>query len=393
MTANTWIECRYFAVRQPLGEFYVASMKQDDLLEISFADIRRVELEEAGEIETYLGIQRELSKRRVEEIADYVRTLDASFPNSIILAIESVEEPDESEEVVTGDYTRNIDIDVNRNLLRIRRGQSVAKIIDGQHRIAGLKKARAHKPDDGASEFEVIVTVFVDMDIADQALVFATINKAQTKVNKSLVYDLYEYAHSRSPQKTAHNIAVLLDQREKSPFYRKIKRLGRASDDLETITQATFVESLLRYVSRNPNRDADRLKRGKRLEPDKGRGSDRLLLRDMFRQERDVDMAMILWTYFSAVRSRWPSWDTVERGNILNRSTGFIALMRFFEDAYRAASSEEPEILEEEFRRIFSRIHLEDTDFTPDRFKPGSTGQSALLRELKAQSGLGSPNK
>ena len=85
------------------------------------------------------------------------------------------------------------------------RVDNVARIINGQHRIAGLKSLRSRG-------FYVNVTRYiVDMDISDQANVFSTINLAQTKVSRSLVYDLYAYAKARSPQKTCHDISRLIE--------------------------------------------------------------------------------------------------------------------------------------------------------------------------------------
>ena len=70
-------------------------------------------------------------------------------------------------------------------------------MIDGQHRIAGLYKY------EGEVGFDINVTIFVGTDIADQAQIFSTVNLEQTKVNRSLAYDLFALAHSRSPKKRA----------------------------------------------------------------------------------------------------------------------------------------------------------------------------------------------
>lgn len=44
------------------------------------------------------------------------------------------------------------------------------------------------------------------------AYIFSMVNLAQTKVSKSLVYDLFEFSKSRSPRKRAHTIAVAIDR-------------------------------------------------------------------------------------------------------------------------------------------------------------------------------------
>src|SRR5437868_2343049 len=88
------IECPCFEVQQPIGRFYIARISADNLITITHVDVRRIEREER-EVETVLGIQRPLSKTRVKEIGEYVNTVDATFPTSIILAIDSFADDDE----------------------------------------------------------------------------------------------------------------------------------------------------------------------------------------------------------------------------------------------------------------------------------------------------------
>src|SRR5882762_5370964 len=92
-----------------------------------------------------------------------------------------------------------------------------------------------------------------DADIADQASIFATVNLAQTKVNRSLVYDLFELSNSRSPEKVCHSVVVTLESTEKSPLYRKIKRLGKATPGryTETLSQASVVSAVLQYICKD----------------------------------------------------------------------------------------------------------------------------------------------
>ena len=66
--------------------------------------------------------------------------------------------------------------------------------------------------------------------------------------------------HGFEPQPSAHQGKDL----GKSPFYQRIKRLGVATEGRfgETITQATFVQSLMKYISKNEMKDRDTYKRG-----------------------------------------------------------------------------------------------------------------------------------
>lgn len=66
------------------------------------------------------------------------------FPNHVILAISS----------------SDAKFDETQGILQIRRDNNVAKIIDGQHRIAGLENY-------SGSSFFVNATIFLDMELED----------------------------------------------------------------------------------------------------------------------------------------------------------------------------------------------------------------------------------
>lgn len=364
MTPDGTIPFKCVEVTQPVGSFYVGVMAADALVRISYSDIRRIE---RREIEQYIGIERPLSSTRVAELRQFVNTLDAAFPTGVILAVSS----------------EDVTYDGDTGTMRIRNRNDVAKIIDGQHRIAGLESF-------SGENFQMIATIFVDMDMQDQAMVFATINLKQTKVSKSLAYDLYEYTVARSPQKTCHNIASLLNREPRSPFEDKIKILGVASGKpAETLTQATFVDRLIKYITRDPMKDRDDLKRKRPLRPSEGSDKARLIFRDLFVAQRDAEIAKILWNYFDAVRRRWPhAWNVVQTGNILNRTTGFGALMRFLRPAYLSLFTSATVPKTESFYSILEQVQLDDDSFTSTRFIPGSGGESALYSLLSDATGL-----
>ncbi len=397
------VSFRCIPINQPIGVFYIGAMEASDLVAISWADVRMIAPDEVqplavadvsdspGSIveeyqtselvepldeeiiryedrgfERFLGIQRELNRSRVAELRQYVQNVDATFPTAILLSISS----------------EHANFDESSGVLSIVRHSKVAKIIDGQHRIAGLSQLEN-------VTFQVNVAIFIDMDIQDQAMVFATINLKQTKVNKSLAYDLYEFTTSRSPQRTCHDIVRFLDGRSSSPFQGKVKMLGVALEPTETITQATFVDRLLRFISRNPMEDRDLVKRKKRLERARGTQLRRQIFRNLFIDDRDQIIALVLWNFFLAVQKKWPeSWQTVERGNILNRTTGFGALMRFMRVAYLSMDMPDQVVEADDFDSIMNRIDMDDGTFTPDTYLPGSSGEKKLFDELVERSKL-----
>jgi len=405
---DSYIEVDYLKLVQPIGEFYICCIKWEELIRIAEADIRKIqkEAEKDDSFDSYLGIQRKVSPKRIKDISEYVRTFDATFPTSIILHISSelrtingkkIEDLDPvtvEENLENIVVQRNIFIDEHSNKLKIRNDDKVARILDGQHRIEGLRYSLENSNlfDQPLKNFDLNVTIFVDLDIDDQAQIFSVINKAQTKVNKSLVYDLFEYAKHRSPQKTSHDIVRLLNRREDSPFFKKIKILGTAEDKTsETLAQATFVELIMAYISDNPMRDRDLLKKAtifnKRplTKLEKKAEIEKFIFRNLFIDERDEIILMNIWNYFKTVQNKWPnSWNNNTEGNILNKSTGLIALMKFLRPVINKIGRHEELISLSEFESIFEIISISDGSFSKDEYVPGSSGQSKLFHSLIA---------
>ena len=376
-------------IRQPIGDLYVGSISSTILVEITDFDIRML-VHERG-IDSYMGIQREINTKRVNEIAQYVKGSDATFPTAVVLAIPercvSIDSPcdvDDSLVRLTLSNSPNLDEDDSEEPILYRH---IARVIDGQHRIKGLAEY------DG-DDFEVNVSIFIDADIADQASIFATVNLAQTKVNKSLVYDLFELSQSRSPEKTCHTAVVALESTEESPLYRKIKRLGKATPGrfTETLSQATVVNGILQYICKNQMQiieDRQIGRSGGKFPYAEGSDAEKLVLRPFFVEERDIDLTNLVWNYFDAIQKRWPTaWDANSKGMMLNRTNGFNGLMRFFRQAYLYLASPGEVVQSEKFLKIFNRVSLNDEDFNPENFLPGSTGSSKLARLLSEQTDI-----
>src|SRR5258708_14160025 len=239
--------------------------------------------------------------------------------------------------------------------------------------------------------FEVNVSIFVDIDIADQAYIFSTVNLAQTKVNRSLVYDLFDLAKSRSPQKTCHNIAVALDRVTGSPFHKRIKRLGVATEGRfgETLTQATVVQALLPYLSDTPVVDRDIYLRGGKPEKVGPVDSKKLIFRNMFIDEKDFQIGDVVMNYFSSVKSKWTeAWERNDKGAILSRTNGFRGFARFLRPAYLEVSNPGQVPPAQAFIELWNKVALSDDEFTTENFDPGTSGESELYNTLVEQTEL-----
>lgn len=376
------IRIKVLKVDQPIGEFYIGAVDSKTLREVSFTDVREFLEDSASDLE---GIQRRLSPSRVKQISQYVNFGFSTFPTSIILAIDErcAELIDDEHsfgfyELVIREY---VDEDNPSNSIPL---SETAFIIDGQHRLAGLENYKGDKP------FELNVSIFVGIDNADKAEVFSTVNLAQTKVNRSLVLDLYDYQKNPSPYKTAHNVTVALDKNENGPFYEKIKRIGVSNpyrdSGSETLSQSTVVRGLLSHLPKNPELEKNKgfLGLAKSKEP-KENWKSRIFC-DFYRNEDIKSIYLIVDNYFSAVQERWPSaWEDSKQTFILNRTNGYNALIRFLRDSYLSILSNETEsrvVSKEEFLKVMNSIDIPASKFISDNYKPGSSGASELYKEL-----------
>src|SRR5690606_2035653 len=356
-------------VEQPIGTFYICSIDHRTLCQITRSDVRRMEGERG--FEAYLGIQRPLNKKRATEIAAYTNTVDACFPTAIIISVpaECAEINDAGDTLTLKSFKAERD-----SFFDTIHYDEIAKVIDGQHRIAGLEGYEG-------DTFNINVSVFIDIDVSTEANIFSTVNLAQTKVSRSLAYDLFALAKKRSPQKLCHQIAVVLDSNEDSPFYNRIKRLGVAEPHNlpGSITQAAFVSALMKYISDDPIKDRDMYMRG--FKP-KRSANRKLIFRDFLIDERDAELAKLIWNYFAAVMDRWPAaWNAPDKGIMLSKTNGFMALMRFLKDCMEIVAVSNPS--KQDFYRVFEKVEMTDSDFNTTDFKPGSSGESALYRKLK----------
>lgn len=347
---------KVFPFEQPAGQFLLGVMSGAEVIRISTADPRKFD---SVTMETHGGIQREPSKRRVADIADYARTVDASFPTPILLALPS------------GTYR------VEDNTIEII-GDGVADIVDGQHRVLGLKES-------GVAEQFVVPVVFVlDATEEQKALIFATINGKQTKVPASLVYDLFGVTEARSPQKTAHEIARALNLMSDSPWHRRLKMLGRkTSGSNESLSQGTFVNFLIPLITRTPDDDRNRLKAGK--EPI--RHTD-CVFNYYFLKSQDSMILKVLLNAFGAAQTTWPvEWDD-PTASILTKTTGFSAIMRALPKMIEMGKTKS-DLSKDHFDTIFestkARLRESNLSLTSRDFPPSAAGE-ALLAKFIAES-------
>jgi DGQHR domain-containing protein len=215
------------------------------------------------------GYQRNLSKQRASDIARYIDRENGCIPNSILVNLEDGATYDEKTQV-----------------LRIPNQPKAAWVIDGQHRMFGLRQAK--------TAYDLVVTAFLGLDVSEQAKQFKLINSKQKGVPTSLLYDLLDLTKDGTyVQQRGHELATRLNDDPESPWYGQIDLIG-SGDGLITQTRVvTAVESLI---------------------------SDRGALF----QYSEEEQYGILKNYFTAIKTLFPA-DWGNKHSVLTKALGFSA--------------------------------------------------------------------
>lgn len=310
-------------------------------------------------------IQRKVNNAKVERIADFLLTdPKAMFPTNIVIAI--------PEEVIDNieKNEKNVIITLNNAVnteLKKENGAVYLTIIDGQHRIRGIERAITRLNDEISSlskilrtatgdenielarklttnskkldrllKFELLVTFFVGIPLEYQAMIFATINKTQTKVPENLVYSLFGITKNDSPQKTSLEVVLALNGIEKSPFYNRIKLVGGKYEKgkLIPLSQANMVKSILKEISNSAREEeTDRFKKRIQLKDN----PKNLAFRSYYAHNEDHKIVRSLYSFFSAVKetfvdkngeSLWILPDSGKITNVLQTNVGYQALLK-----------------------------------------------------------------
>lgn len=326
-------------IEQPLGVFYAFSINAQTLNKLTYsqpAEARKKMESETAESGGYsiFGTQRKESRNRLDEISKFIRSSEATFPNTIILAANY----DDQGRLIEEESTRwGIHNENGQDYIRIPiMDYPTASIIDGQHRLHAFRLLEAETPH---RNMELLCVVFLELPTPYHAYVFATINFNQKKVDRSLAYELFGFDVEErepkywAPETLAVYLARLLNTAEDSPLKGCIvpvaDALGieaRETDNFLRVSMATMVDGILKLISKKPKEDRYEIRR-----PENIVGGREVLpkitdlpLRSFYLSNNDRAIYDILFNYFYAVNQT--IWRKAQPGSYLKKTVGVQAL-------------------------------------------------------------------
>ena len=299
------IKLKVIQVNQPISSLYIAKIGYADLWSMSKVDRRHITNDDE-----VLGIQRELKTDKVKQIQKYLTTKYATFPNSIIVNVSSENIVSQSDQV-----------------LELKISEDTFTIIDGQHRLAGFE-------DYNGSDFELILTVFVDLETPLQAEIFSTINSEQTKVDPSLNINLVLNDKLFTPRKMVVEVAQSFNYDTESPWYKQIKLLSARNDGMislasfsRPIFDLTYAEKDWYLIKNELTSNKDRFPLFDVFNYDENR----YIFWTFYKNKDSASVYKILWNYFAVLQNIFEK-DWLNPESILNKTTGYNAMMRLFKD-------------------------------------------------------------
>lgn len=348
---------RMIEINQPIGTFYVGKMSSADIIHISKVSQR----------DSMGGHQRQLKNVRAKEIATYCTDPDATFPTPVILAV--------SEE----DFVPLPSDDVGFVTFKYDETKKIAEILDGQHRIAGISIAND-------KAFELPVVVMFNLREEQKAYVFSTINGNQVKVDRSLIYDLFDLSETPSPYKTCHYIARSMNSDPQSPFYKRLKMLEKRETSKQTISQNTFVTNLCQLITSKPQEDAIALKKAETLYD-----NPKYVFRKYFVRGQDEVILKILQNYFGAAAEVFSHEWNNPKDFILTKSVGFEGLISAL-SVLVSNGEAKGDLSKQRFVLVFEQLKLklsiENMQLTSKYFSSSSQDAKRLSQMIVDAEGL-----
>ncbi|MVB10129.1 DNA-sulfur modification-associated [Caprobacter fermentans] len=214
---------KYITTQLGENKAYIFLMKVKDLLPIYYVAVR-------GRDDVPGAVQRVLSKRRIASIKSFILEGNMFFNSFIINWV-----------------NQNYPVYIENNSLLIPQISAGAQVIDGQHRLEGLKQACEERPEIG--EQSIIVILTQNLTTPEAARIFLNINTEQKPVPASLVYDLFGEVKDKNYYIVrATDIATKLHEDPASPYYQCIKLPG-SSQGVGKVDLSAMVNALKQFTT------------------------------------------------------------------------------------------------------------------------------------------------
>ena len=287
--------------------FILTTGRASDILKIS-------EVKRLSDFED--GVQRYLNDNRANSIEDFCYRKDAIFPTPIIVSLNSDFIDDQENELK---ISFDSDFDSAKPFT----------VIDGQHRLEGIRR---YMEKEGDKDFELPLIIYQDADQATAAEIFVAINANQRQVDSSTISHLFGIIYSeRSDIYTVESftarVVKLLNENDVSPFYGKIKMLGKKERKDQFISQGTVAKKISQFITSNSTMDNLTIEQ---YGPNALSINKKKVFRNSFIKNQPAEVAKDIINFFGAFEIvYYDIWDVDKL--LIKKAIGYSAMMYFLE--------------------------------------------------------------
>ena len=235
-------------LRQGDRMLYITSFSASELTAHGFCSVDKLDPGDDT------GFQRVLEKPRAKQLAaDMIKArvaAQAFLPTTILLATSHL-----------------LNYDAERGIVSFDTEKTKFNVVDGQHRIAGMKKAM--EQDKELADFPMPAVIAAGLNDKDQTYHFYLVNTKQKSVDKSIEQMLMARLRNmddlggrgvfvpdrilreirkKDGVRDALHIVMRLNNDQHSPWFKRVQMANERSNERTIIKQSAFVNSVKKYL-------------------------------------------------------------------------------------------------------------------------------------------------
>lgn len=329
----------FVEIEQHGRTFFLSRLPVRVLAAISYASVRGVDNEPGA-------VQRVLNTRRISSIKEFTLA-GGHYPASIVLNW----------------VTEEDSLTVTDHGLLVPEIERSAQLIDGQHRVAGLKAAMDERRE--IADLQVPVAFYQGLSTKECADIFLAINTEQKPVPRTLVFDLYGIADEHiidAAAARARDIAMALNDEDDSPYFEQIKLPGspRRKGGIALSTAVSAIKPLVEEKGDFEQRNIFELETQKKL----------------------------IKNLFVAIRGKYgDKWE--EKENAFMYASGFVGAIDFLRTHLLSYGQSKGKYTVDLFG---AALHMESNDLILQEEVKGKGGKEAPLLIVERLKGMFSPD-
>lgn len=322
--------------------FYCTAIPVQELLDRSKVDIWSADAptEDAG-------YQREPSRARLREVANYMEGDDAIMPLGGLVNARGVGDGEEYGERLRFEPSGPSFGRVQAGLLTLAEDALPLFVVDMQHRLGGLRVAMEDDQRDDLADFPVVATIADGLSRLEEIEQFELINTTQKKVRTDLARRLMAIQIEDPERRVTLEVKGRLWEARGPVIADWLNRHGK-------VWRGRIVP---------PNKSKREMPNGIARETSFVTSLKPVLQTPLFARMQDDQVATVLDRYWEAIERIFPSAFQRPGENVIQKTAGVFSLHSLAPDVVELVRSDYPELSAENFEKALAPLRALGADY------------------------------